>query len=668
MISSEQNDFFVFRKKRQVGKREEIRNVVSLNMRGIEIETTETNYLPSSDNISRVRIPSLLYIINRTKSDEYYVFKTSDRKQVGSHLFATNRGFLSYLKTYLDENHKYHVSSTARIHGVYPCFLNTDSGYQMCIGLRYTSNMSGGNRTFGRIVDNQTPSGGVFDLMEDFLNPKRIKTGIESEENRQLFERNQCHYAIYVCAGAKLIVEDNRFDVMSKVVKSNYNRSLFQPGSLIVFSCELNLELPVGINNETLDQKGVKKVSFEWKESAEKGLLKPHDTLYQNWFKHRGLNKSKEQVIFLGASYSHNNSICWRLRLDSPKEGCRAIAALTAPEGGRIIDIQTWDWGWAEIYWRHRYERLYEKVLIASDPTKFVQKPYLTFHIPTVSEPNPYYWEKKILGIGPNFNSWLIKFSYQYEDQKALVVPSFYEQYIDWTDMSSIHPFPPPLNPPIYSNSQFLYLPYKTYPRYLSESLVEISGEIYKIMLKDAEEYLWTDPKRVSSHPNVALSADQRLGLDLMVYSKHNVIIGRKRFIYFELNSLHTKSVEFVPNEKQQTELHEEEINSETKVRDANKSEQNVTQKRNKHLKNEWKLESNVSEKKDQNNYNDKSLNELQDMPTNDEQTKLTTEESDSNKDITKFNNIENQWADEEKENSDEDIYKSKEEIFESGL
>lgn len=562
MINGEWNDFFVCRRKRQTNKGEESRNVVSAVVNGIEISHQEIDYMPSSGNVSRIRIPSLLYIIHRMKSDEYHVFKSCIRKQVGSHLFATNRGFVSYLKTYLDENFEYHVSSTYRIHSVYPCFVATDSGHQMCIGLRYTLNTSKGFRTFGRTKDSQSPSGGVFDLMEEFLNPNRIKMGIESKVNRELFPKGGLHFAIYVCCGAKLIVEDNRMDKSSEAVAPYYNRSLFQSGSLVVFSCDLNFELPFGINNETLDKKGIKKVSYEWRDAALKGVLKPDSSLYQDWFKSRGLDHTKEQVIFLGHNYSQNNSVCWRLRIEMPTPDGHSTAALTAPDGGRIVDVQSWDWGWAEIYWRHRYERLYDKVLVPSEPTKYLQKSYFGFHVPRVSGPNPYYWPKKILGVGVNFNSWRITFSYLYKDQKTLALPSFYEKFIECSDLSSVPPFPPPLYPPIYSNSELLYLPYKTFPKFLSATLVDIGGDIYKLVVKEGEEYLWSDPKRVALHPNNKLSADQRLGLDLMVYSKENVVIGRKRFVYFEITS------ESVLNQSQQTDSHEK--SSEVNVKDDN--------------------------------------------------------------------------------------------------
>ena len=78
------------------------------------------------------------------------------------------------------------------------------------------------------------------------------------------------------------------------------------------------LDLLIAVNQKDSESKQVRKVVFDWKEAGKVGYLKPEDGRYQKWFTQRGLYQSREQVIFLGQSYSEMNSICWRLKIGSP--------------------------------------------------------------------------------------------------------------------------------------------------------------------------------------------------------------------------------------------------------------------------------------------------------------------------------------------------------------
>ena len=548
MSFEERNDFFVERKQLIIEITKEPINLIFAKIKDNDIDSEECDFMPSNDhrigiNISRVRIPSLVFLKDKVQQLlEYTKLFKKYRKQVGAHLFIDFEGKLGVIKTYLDDRNKYHVSKAKFINEVYPCFTFVGEEYQMCIGLRFSADLKDGVRSFGKTADKQRPSGGVYDLTESFLDPLRIKTGIESKENRNLFPRGQQHYAIYLCCGARLIVEDDRYDVLTEKAETkvgvHQNRSLFQSGSLLIFSAELLLEVSIGIKNETIGRKNVKKVIYEWRDAEKAGILKPEKGIYQDWFTERRLHQSNEQVIFLGHNYSVHNSICWRIKIQSPKTNSKGqiYARLSAPEGGRIVDIQDWDWGMAEIYWRHRYERLYEKVLFPNKPEKFVQKPDFSFKLPDIGGENPYYWQKKIFGVGVNFNSWTLRLQYEYDDQKSVIVPPYFDQFTQMVD--GVNAFPQPLYPPIYSEDKYLYLPYKTRPNFIDDQSVEINGQKYRIGFKEnVDEYRWADPIRVSLHPNKELSAEYRIGVDLMVYTKHNSVIGKKILIYFELSS-----------------------------------------------------------------------------------------------------------------------------------
>ena len=206
-----------------------------------DIDSEEVDYMISNDfrtanNFSRVRIPSAFFVSDKVEDSVQYsnLFK-SHRKQVGTHLFVGSDGKLFVFKAHLDQNHKYHISVPKLINEVYPCFTKDGDKSHLCLGLRFSRNLNEGVRSFGRIADNQSRSGGVFDILEDFLDPKLIKVGINSMKNRIIFPRDQTIYAIYLCSGAKLIVEDDRYDQTLEKSKTEVgvhsNRCLFQSGS-----------------------------------------------------------------------------------------------------------------------------------------------------------------------------------------------------------------------------------------------------------------------------------------------------------------------------------------------------------------------------------------------------------------------------------------------------
>ena len=559
MSLEERNDFFVQRCRTITSKTRQTIHVIFAHIKDNDIDTRKRDLMPSKDfrttsNISRIRIPAALFISDEVSDTSVYSSLIENyRKQVGAHLLVNSKGCLCYVYTNLDQDQNYVSSSLHYINEVYPCYISADSDSKFCFGLRFTNNLNEGFRSFSRTIDNLSPSGGVFDLTENIIHPNRLKTGIKSQINRVMFPKGQDYYAIYICDGAKLIVEDDRFFELTDNDSNNrgkyLNSSLFQSGSMVIFAAQLVIQTSYKlINNENIHGlEAIEHLSFD--EAIKKNLIEPEDGLFKHWFKTRRLHLKKERVIFLGHNYSVHNSICWRLRINYLlPENNHNSAVLSAPEGGRIVDIQDWDWGMTEVYWRQCFERIYEKVLNQAVTNVYNQHHFFNYYIPSTSGKNTFYWQRKIVGVGKNFNSWKINLSYKYKDQISTMIPPYYEQYTDLVEI--VKPFAPPLHPPIYFKRQFYYLPYKTYPIYLTNQLVDIRGQLFRIKFKEGvEEYEWSEPKRVSEYQNKNFSIDERIGIDLMVYQRIDSVIGTKILFYFEIYS--TQNL----NQKQSDEM-----------------------------------------------------------------------------------------------------------------
>ena len=554
MYLEERNDFFVQRMRVLMnGNRREATNFIVAEVAMNDIETYRRDYIQEKDfrkssNISQIRIPSSLYIRCKISNNYLREVFVKCRKEIGAHLIVSNKGILRVVYCDLDIDSKPQVSDPHPIYEVYPCFVRSKGKNTLLMGLRYTSILDDGYRSFSKHEDKLTPSYGVFDLLEDFLRPSNIKKGID----RDMFPVWSEHYAIYLCSGARLIVEDDRLE--DKVNRTGFhrNRALYQSGSLVIFSAELRLQLNRFIIRDESGAEIREKIeSIDWRTCLKEGYIRPEDHLFQGWAKARGLRDKREQVIFLGHNYSKQNSNSWKLTITKTEQLGQYVAILAEPERARIVDIQDWDWGMAEVYWRHTSERLFDRVVFPYKRGVHEQSGHFRGRPPVVKGDNPYFWEKKILGIGLNLNSWTLT----PKDLKpsSPLIPPYYEQITDLVEW--VQPYAPPLHPPVLESGEYLYLPYKVHPQYVLGQLAIINECVYKIKYREGvDEYEWSHPKRVNEYTNKQFSHYMRLGNDYQVYTRVDAnIIGKKTLFYFQFFSSDLNVLNKINDESKKT-------------------------------------------------------------------------------------------------------------------
>jgi hypothetical protein len=353
-------------------------------------------------------------------------FRDRYRNQAGTHLYLDARfnslqmvdgqwGGNKYEQQDRPARH-YQVSGIQSIANIYPCFKPGDGNQnvQKVLGVCYRRRDDNNQvvRTFGRSELNKQNSM-AFDITDDFVRP--VPDGQQTPD---------CHYksvvskspiltdsatAIYVCRGARLVVFDERFIGAGK----DHCRSLYQQGGLVVvrggFMIGFNASFSMDSKNKIAVWKNV-----SWKILCTKYLVPPKDKALHVKDRTGNADISNyhlliNKVIFIGAAESKCNSVCYQLKVkhkdkNVPKGGsdlCHSV--LEMPEGGVIMDIASWHHGMELVYWRHRYERLFESVLTWTLPAPPV--PAVTLEDVTEIPPEEYIIHR-ILGIGAQSQVW----------------------------------------------------------------------------------------------------------------------------------------------------------------------------------------------------------------------------------------------------------------------
>ena len=283
---------------------------------------------------------------------------------------------------------------------------------QLLLGLLFCSQRTEDfcyyTRTYER-NNNYMRSHTVSDITEDFIRPfSPYSEGLRYWQN-DLFPISQAKEAValYVCNGARLMVFDRYTEQWNYVEPptpphqpkapgqppppdelqsvDGHCRSLFQQGSLVVVSdCYFRLDMEIIYERKSGEINTV--FRNNWNKKDDQNEILPdvyHKTL--NDEDREGFSQEeislltkdtfsglRKKVLFIGANDSEHNSICWKLEvepheiyqneIDPPKY----LARLTVPEGGRLLDVTSWEQGFQQIYSRHRYEQLHRSVVYAN--------------------------------------------------------------------------------------------------------------------------------------------------------------------------------------------------------------------------------------------------------------------------------------------------------------
>ena len=525
-------------------------------------------YIPNV-NVSEVRIPALLFAgppdwPSSTKYPVTQYIQNQYRKQMGCHAMVITDGGLSVMDTFWQ-----HVTKSPRIYqsltldaisSVYPCFANINQKSYMLLGLCYNDLEKGDNklvRSFGRFDDNQQY--GVFDIKQAFIDKKS-----KDSNYKELCPPGERVYsfAIYVCEGARLVIDDLCFhnDTENKfveVIDSNgyrtRNKSLLQQGSLVMVRGTLSLQMGIYWSNQT-------PLTKEWKDAGnggdnlldQKQFSRALDDFERSVDKHQSnepLNSQRQFVIFLGSTESQHNSICWRLKLNEFKgrsNGSGYSAELVAPEGGRILEIQSWNAGFAQILARHKYQRLYESVLTTSGaPTEEA----MAFEVPHTG------LCKKIWRINRKDFKIIVPLQVLHKMGRAVGYDTpgegdkdfrrnLQKAYPTWTEIQrrtddidskakikrsyKMQPHAPPLYPPFVSRSGRWHVPYNIEVTIGDLKRAKVVDQSYDLIDKVMAEYHWTRKCRASEGQSL-LGKDidkskYRLGIDYWYYEKKEKI------------------------------------------------------------------------------------------------------------------------------------------------
>ncbi|CAG2112108.1 unnamed protein product [Medioppia subpectinata] len=246
--------------------------------------------------------------------------------------------------------------------------------YQLTVGLRY-------NHLLGGRAYNTTPAHlageRYYIRYERYVKPHRFGqvyevTGADvanslanarAETMRIGSPMTEC-FAIYVCAGAKLVVIDE-YNNSNPLVHSAHNRTLVQQGGVVIVEGALELRPPTTLAAHHFNWTGIGHNNH------------PLDCGHLDVAINVGL--VAHPVLFLAPNESEYGSIAWELTLirgnhrgqwyPGDPQGRRRTCLLTAPEGGRLEALLDWDEGAVELAARHSYERLYEScVQMNNDP------------------------------------------------------------------------------------------------------------------------------------------------------------------------------------------------------------------------------------------------------------------------------------------------------------
>ena len=562
MTTEELNDFFVFRDQKSG------QNIIRCNIKpkGLSVDKSVFNYC--ADNDSEVRIPALLYLGGHSDDPQNgnikNFFANTYRKHLGCHAFIKSTGDLCCAVCFLNLKKVYCVSEVHPISSVYPVFRNTGGPFVMGMLFARSFTFGSGHRTFGRqLAGVQQGSGAVFDIEEDFLHSykKYDQTGVYG---LKVFDLNQPQtpfpnwnqeivFAIYMCRGARLVVCDDRayWSDPKLLKKTSQNarrmdRSLFQESSLVIY--EGITQLTLGFEANLIEGSGP--FSIDIRKAS--NLFRPQDRFIGSI-----LGGQNRFVIFLGSGESQYNSICWQLMIrtnhSSPKQlNGKVDGYLLAPEVGRILDIQPWNNGFEQIYWRHRYQRLFRSVL---NPEPTLGR--LDFGIP------PEDMMRRILGLSS------LDLFVEIPESVCTFPPDYYRTPPDdcdirkylgptlemsvqrdtWAQLNPLIIYPPPappLYPPIWDKleNKLKYFPFGTQIKFyawvrvndMEVPAVKIQNQIFVLLKKRTDDYVWeTNPKRPSFTDSQQLSPyEYRLGSDYLIYHKTNIKIGVLGLYYMD--------------------------------------------------------------------------------------------------------------------------------------
>lgn len=541
----------------------------------IDYELTRYQLEPKQyRNGSTVRIPAMFWLrlfdvklIKElmTSAGKFAPPNAICRKQWGSHIFLDSAAQMQVLRAGFNEKNIYTIQDPIPVHSVYPVLKNYSlpkNSPSLVLGMRFSSKSEPkGDRTFGSESDPTVNSDGVCDITEDFIDPTSKSVNYLSDE----FKTERRKYAFYVCEDTRLIVTDDRG---YKSPDSRVTVSLFQQGSLVILETPKGFELrlcpgfyqkhkkpkdkdsppeDMEASMDSLDSKTqsvtslkdefvMKPLQTKWHQLGKKQFFDKkwfHSDVPEEDRDEKGipgytndkLNEQRRIVIFLGATESQFNTVCWRLDIDTndTKE-----CVLWPPDGARIMDVMTWNRGFQQITARHRYQRLFESVLYPDIHST------LDFKVPEDQK-----LLKRILGLYEK-DSWLppiiiIDTSKQFKKHRhpdylkpALKVyqrMSYIEGVCERDDWTAPHPYTvQPLHPPFIevtaTEKHLFYLKYGECPHIVKDKLYKIDGQTYEQFVKLIPEYTWKLVGRVNEKRELIDKhlEEYRIGCDYMVY------------------------------------------------------------------------------------------------------------------------------------------------------
>lgn len=562
MAKQEIHDFYVQRSDRLKKGKERVHTVMADVDDEGELNRNPVPYWKKGPNDSIVRIPRICFVGDIADRKIADFFGAKCKLLTGEHIFIRDDGLMDCLQTCLEATGNYSVTASKRISCVYPCYENNNDSRsgKMLLGLKFdrTNVESTGQRTFGRQMDNQSGSGGVFDVTDSYLSEKEPFSYAMETFNANLPER-EVLFAIYLCRGARLVVKDERYYYNPKIKVQPKNKnlcnSLLQMGSLVVVEGTLKLQMAFeAIARKEGEVQGVR-FTVDWTKAAEgpnalfdKAIfnrdLEPSErmeTIYQ-LENSKKLNQQKRFVIFLGPHESELDSSVWQLsvttkpRAKSLKSGVECC--LLAPQNGRILDIQPWESGFQHVIWRHRYERLFESVLSP------VRTPEFEFKVP------PAEILSRILGSDAWPGPLEIKVPPVCKVPKELAEDVFLPLFPDKfeainleeieEDTPSCPPAPPPLYPPVWDELQqkLFYLQYGSHPTYdPNRRVYVVNDQDFQLCKKNDKYFKWDFWQAVRPDTSNWRDFDQcshRLANDYRIYKKSDQELGTADVWYFK--------------------------------------------------------------------------------------------------------------------------------------
>ena len=476
------------------------------------------------------------------------------RPQWGAHVYISSTFYLRTAKSYLRienaQNCQYQFNyPSSHVSAIYPCF-NPANG-NMIIGLRFRRHNQVPQvvRTFTRLPGSQL-SDRVSDLTEDIIDTA-MPGQADLAHLRPLQNWPEGSVAFYVCNGAKLLVIDGP--------QGQHNRSLFQQGSLVVvegpktFTIELDLTrgvidgLVINWNQAFNGQTG----SFLARHNA---AMDNQEIYWDNTTEHnRTVAQFGRKVIFLGATESQYNSVCYELfnYIDHRLQ-------LKLPEGSILEDVAPWNTGFKLIRARHLFQRSYESCFGPTPPNANQLTARLLFEAPT----NQYIF-RRILGLENNRKLYVhspgrLQIAGAYEDRRGLWhnhqtygrddnvrrqldkcrVFNFESHTMQLMEQHhaakhTLRMAPPPLYPPVWSlgenNTNVLKYSSKAIRLYIPSAQDQpMDGATckygqqkwYKIVKKDVLEYQWTKDDQNYNLKDQNSYENKRFGDDYCWYVK----------------------------------------------------------------------------------------------------------------------------------------------------